>query len=147
MKGIVISDVIKTISEMSNAVYHVTDHILLLNRIKAIDFDPKFIAKVDFWCNILWASENTNCLIADVMDLLDLMRAMKETDDELLKIDNYDSNGKVILRFLEYRLLHEKKNLQEIQKYKLWLDIVRCCADMPVRLGFKLDYCFLYDGG
>jgi hypothetical protein len=95
MKGIVINDYIKTISELSNAVYHAMDHILLLNRIKAINFDPKFIAKIDVICNLLWCSENTFCLLSDVIDLFKLRKEMRRTKEDLLKIDNYDSNGKV----------------------------------------------------
>jgi hypothetical protein len=93
MKGIVLSDIFTSISELSNAAYHLMDHILLLNRIKAVEFNQIFISKVDLWCNLLWLSENTNCLIADVIDYYNLVKDIGQTKGDLIKIDNYESNG------------------------------------------------------
>jgi hypothetical protein len=131
-KGIVLSDIFTTISELSNAVYHLCDHVLLLNRIKAVEFKPTFIAKWDYFCNLLWCSENTNCLIADVIDYYNLIMGMKSTKIDLLKIENYESTGIIKITPLEYKDLLERRLSQHEKKFKLKIDIIRCLADFPV---------------
>jgi hypothetical protein len=96
MKGLAIGEIATTISELSNAIFHVLDHILLLNRIKACEFKPTFIKKLDYVCNWLWASENTNCLIGDICDWVNLRQEMKQTRSDLLRIENQESEGILI---------------------------------------------------
>ena len=93
MKGLEASPIIKSISDIANSLYFITDHILLLNRIGAYKFSPKFINQVDFHSNLFWGIECSTNLIYDIIDYYQNIVEVQAINQSLKKIENTESEG------------------------------------------------------
>ena len=122
------SDVIKSLSDLCNSVYFVLDHILLLNRVNAVKFEGRFIARVDWWSNVFWGGECLTNFVYDLVDYTKNWRSLREFINWIKKIENKDST--------EYKALSEKISLVKYEQFKKVLDMIRCLTDMPVNLHF-----------
>lgn len=91
------NDIFRNISDISNALYFLLDHILLLNRMNFHKFDPKFINKVDFWSNFAWCIECITNLIYDLVDYYRNSLTINKYVEDIKKLDNADSKGKNFL--------------------------------------------------
>lgn len=118
------NDVIKSLSDLCNSIYFVLDHILLLNRVNAVKFEGKFIARVDWWSNVFWGGECLTNFVYDLVDYTKYARSLREFINSIKKIENKDST--------EYRALKEKISNVKYEQFKKVLDMIRCLADMPV---------------
>ena len=69
------------------------DHILLLNKIKAFEFKPELINRIDMISNLLWLIENFLNIFVDINDIIENNRQYKQTTDDFNKIINVESDG------------------------------------------------------
>ena len=118
------NDIIKSLSDLSNSVYFVLDHILLLNRINAVKFDTTMISKVDWWSNIFWGGECFTNFLYDMLDYIKNVRTVRKLIHSIKKIERKEST--------EYKALLEKISFIKYEQFKKVLDMIRCLADMPV---------------
>ena len=87
------NDVIKSVSDLSNSVYFVLDHILLVNRMNVFKFDPKFISTVDYYSNAAWGFECITNLLYDAIDYWNNIKKINCLLFSLNRIENTDSDG------------------------------------------------------
>ena len=92
-KNISYYDFIKTFSELSNICFQLNDHMLLLNKIKAITFDSAFITKVDFLCNTGWLGETFATIILDLIDYFNYKKELNIINQSMKKILNNNAQG------------------------------------------------------
>jgi hypothetical protein len=136
MKGLEASPIIKSISDTANSLYFITDHFLLLNRIGAYKFSPKFINLIDLLSNLFWGIECFTNLIYDIIDYYQNIAELQSVNQSLKKIENTESEGKYYLflfKFPEYKVIMTKKAKLKMDIFKKIVDISRCIADIPVR--------------
>ena len=88
------NDILKSISDISNGLYFLLDHILLLNKLNFMKFDTSFIQKVDFYSNFAWGVECATNLVYDGVDYYKNSQTIKKCIGDLKKIDNSESEGK-----------------------------------------------------
>lgn len=94
MKGLEASPIVKSISDLANSLYFITDHILLLNRIGAYKFSAKFINQIDVLSNLFWGIECVTNLIYDIIDYYQNIAELQAINQSLKKIENSESEGK-----------------------------------------------------
>ncbi len=74
----------KTLSDISLALYFLSDHPLYFQRIGFAKFDKEFVSKVDYWNNIFWL---LNCIF-DIMGLVvDLHHVQKEIQNLVISLN------------------------------------------------------------
>jgi len=120
------NDVIKSLSDLCNSIYFVLDHILLLNKVNAVKFESRFIARVDWWSNIFWGGECFTNFGYDLVDYTNNARTLREFINSIKKIENKET--------FEYKALYEKISLMKYEQFKIVLDMIRCLTDMPVNI-------------
>jgi hypothetical protein len=87
------NDVIKSISDLSNSIYFILDHILLINRMNVLNLDKKFVSTVDFYSNAAWCVECLTNLIYDIVDYKKNEGTISKNLTHLNHIENNDSDG------------------------------------------------------
>ena len=87
------NDVIKSFSDISNFIFVILDHILLVNKLNVFKIESSVVSKVDFYCNLSWGSECVLNLISDNMDYYKNSGIISKCKADLKKIDNSDSAG------------------------------------------------------
>lgn len=87
------SVIIKSISDLANSLYLVSDHFLLLNRIGAYKFSAKFINEIDLLSNVFWGIECLTNIIYDVFDYYQIVEEIRVVNISLRKIESKDSEG------------------------------------------------------
>ncbi len=90
------SAIIKSISDLANSLYMISDHFLLLNRIGAYKFSAKFINKIDVLSNVFWGIECLTNIIYDVLDYYQIVGEIRAVSISIRKIENKDSEGDFI---------------------------------------------------
>lgn len=88
------NDVIKSISDLSNSIYFVLDHILLINRLNVLNLNKNFVSTVDYYSNAAWAVECLTNLIYDIFDYKKNESTICKNITHLNHIENNDSDGK-----------------------------------------------------
>jgi len=88
-----LNDVIKSISDLSNAIYFILDHILLVNRMNVFKLDPKFVSTVDFYSNAAWGLECITNLIYDIIDYKKYQKSLFKNISDIKSLQNSDSEG------------------------------------------------------
>jgi hypothetical protein len=127
------NDILKSLADISNALYFLLDHILLVNKLNLFKFDPTWIAKVDWYSNLAWGGECFFNIIYDLVDYRNNVLILETYKNNLNKIDNTKSNGKYnIIIHIEYVALIEKRDKLIYEQFKKIVDILRCSFDMPV---------------
>ena len=104
------NDIIKSLSDISNGIYFLLDHILLLNRLNFYKFDSAFISKIDFYSNLAWGVECVFNITYDVIDFINNRELLHKSRGDLRKIDNSESAGKIYYRkFINFYFYNCKK--------------------------------------
>jgi len=93
------SPLVKSISDVANSLYFITDHFLLINRIGAYKFSPKFINQMDLFSNLFWGIECLTNIIYDILDYYQNIAELQVVNQNLKKIESSDSEGKILYRF------------------------------------------------
>ncbi len=93
LKNIDASTVLKSISDLANSLYFITDHFLLINRIGAYKFRPEFIYRIDFLSNFFWGIECLTNLIYDIIDYYNNITELQNINKNLKKIESTESEG------------------------------------------------------
>ena len=120
------NDVIKSLSDLSNAIYFLLDHILLINRMNVVKMDSNFVNRIDFYSNIAWGAECFFNLIYDLVDYYHIVINLKNFKSDLKKIENKES--------VEFKNLIEKANTLKYEEFRKVIDILRCVFDIPVNI-------------
>ena len=93
LKNWQLNPIIKSISDVANSLYFISDHLLLFNRIGAYKFSPKFINQVDFLSNLFWGMECLTNIIYDILDYYQNIAELQSINQSLKKIENSESEG------------------------------------------------------
>ncbi len=74
--------------------------------------------------------DTSGCLLADIAEYSYLNKEMEGLRDSQRKLENKETE--------EFKILVEKKKLIAYNKFKKFLDILRCVTDYPVLYLLKL---------
>jgi hypothetical protein len=91
--SVAFNDLIKCFSDLSNGIYFLLDHILLLNKINIIKLSPQMNAKIDWYSNFAWGGECVPNLLYDVIDYYNNSKEINIVNYSLDKIENKESAG------------------------------------------------------
>ena len=86
-----LSNLLKTLSDITNSLYFITDHILLLNKIGAFKFNPNFIKSIGWCSDFFWALECGSNIIYDLLDIRDINNELYSIKKEYINLDSSDS--------------------------------------------------------
>jgi hypothetical protein len=91
------NDIIKILCDISNGLYFILDHILLVSKLNVFKFDPVWISKVDWYSNLAWGGECGTNILYDMIDFYHNKKLLESYKNSLDKIENQGSTGKISL--------------------------------------------------
>lgn len=117
--------VLRTLSDISLALYFISDHPLYFQRIGFIKMDKATVDFIDYWNNIYWLFE---CLVDIYCDLVDVHYLDKEIGQLKASLKGESSGGQA----------ETKAKIKELslKKFALILNIIRSSVDVPVIFHF-----------
>lgn len=118
------------LSILSENLYCLVDHIILINKIGAYKFSKETMLIIDYWENLLWVYETLFAILADIFNFKNIKSELDSLHTRV-KSNNSDSD---IEQNSDY--LIEKKELLKVRLLKLVTNEVRLWSDVIVLLYF-----------
>ena len=130
-KKITLILIFRVISSISESLYFLTDHVLLLNKIKAIqDINPALLGFCNYYGDVLWLLETVTAMIADSLELIEINKliSLKSTTQPLNPSNNLLQSLSESEQFENFKL----------EKGRRFTNFLRCFFDLPVLLLLKI---------